>query len=45
VFQIGQPFARTRRLIKDVRRLRNGWVLVKTENGKSVGDFMVSFGS
>ena len=41
MFQIGQPFARTRRLIKDVRRLRNGWVLVKTENGKSVGDFMV----
>jgi len=41
MFQVGQPFARTGRLIKDVRHLGNGWVLLKTENGKSAGDFRV----
>lgn len=39
--QPGHLFQRTKRLILDVRHLSNGWVLVKTENGKSVGDFRV----
>jgi len=39
--QPGQRFPRTQRLILDVRHLSNGWVLVKTENGKSASDFRV----
>jgi len=29
--------------IKDLIKLRNGWLLLKTENGKSAQDFRVRF--
>jgi hypothetical protein len=38
---VGRPFSRTRKPIKDVRPLRNRWVLLKTQDSKSAGDFRV----
>ena len=41
MFEKNQFFSPTRKLILDVRSLKNGWVLLKTRDSKSAGDFRV----